>query len=167
MRLAILTTGGTIDKVYFDAKGAYAVGEPMVRRILADARVIDPVTVLEVLRKDSLEMGPADRAAIRAAVARCEAAHIVVTHGTDTMVQTARMLEGIAGKTVVLTGALQPGRFVDSDAPFNLGMAVGVVQVLPAGVYLVANGCVFPSSGVRKNPELNRFEPLRSAADPP
>ena len=164
MKLVILTTGGTIDKVYFDAKGGYTVGEPMVRQILANARLTDPVTVVEVLRKDSLEMGPADRAAIRAAVERCEATRVVVTHGTDTMVQTARVLEAIAGKTVVLTGALQPGRFLDSDAPFNLGMAVGVVQVLPAGVYIVANGGVFPASRVRKNLELNRFEPIRSAA---
>jgi L-asparaginase len=161
--ITIFTTGGTIDKVYFDAKGAYAVGEPMVRQILAQGRITDPIPIVELLRKDSLEMGPADRAKIRAAVALCESTRVVVTHGTDTMVETARVLEAVAGKTIVLTGALQPGRFVDSDAPFNLGMAVGVAQVLPAGVYIVANGRVFSAAVVRKNVDLNRFEPIPAA----
>lgn len=160
MTITIFTTGGTIDKVYFDAKGAYAVGEPMVREILAHGRVTDPIPVVELFRKDSLEMAPADRDEIRAAVALCESTRVVITHGTDTMVETARVLQAVAGKTVVMTGALQPGRFVDSDASFNLGMALGVVQVLPAGVYIVANGRVFPAAAVRKNVELNRFEAL-------
>ena len=74
------------------------------------------------------------------------------------MVETALALKAVPDKTIVLTGALQPGRFADSDAPFNLGMAMGAVQVLPPGVYIVANGQVFPADRVRKNPELNRFE---------
>jgi L-asparaginase len=163
MTIAIFTTGGTIDKVYFDAKGAYAVGEPMVRQILAYGRVTDPIPVVELLRKDSLEMGAADRDEIRAAVALCESTRVVITHGTDTMVETARVLEAVAGKTIVLTGALQPGRFVDSDASFNLGMAVGVAQVLAAGVYIVANGRVFSAAAVRKNVDLNRFEAIPAA----
>jgi L-asparaginase len=167
MTLAILTTGGTIDKIYFDAKGGYAVGDPMVRQILANARMTDPVTVVEVLRKDSLEIGPADRAAIVTAVEGCEATRVVITHGTDTMVESARVLEAFAGKTIVLTGALQPGRFVDSDAAFNLGMAVGVAQVLAAGVYIVANGRVFAAAAVRKNVALNRFEDIPAAASSP
>jgi L-asparaginase len=160
MQITIVTTGGTIDKVYFDAKGGYEVGAPMVRQILENGRVTEYVPVVELLRKDSLEMTPADRIAIREAVAAVEAARIVVTHGTDSMVDTARELEAVAGKTIVLTGALQPGRFTDSDAPFNLGMAVGVVQVLPPGVYIVANGQVFRSNAVRKNVALNRFEAI-------
>ena len=158
--IAILTTGGTIDKVYFDAKGGYEVGAPMVQQILSHGRVTDAIPVVEVLRKDSLEISEFDRAVIREAVARAEAARVIVTHGTDTMVQTALALRGIAGKTVVLTGALQPGRFADSDAPFNLGMAMAAVQVLPAGVYLVANGRVFSAGQVRKNLALNRFEEI-------
>jgi L-asparaginase len=160
MTITIFTTGGTIDKVYFDAKGAYAVGEPMVRQILAHARVTDPITIVELLRKDSLEMGAEDRDEIRAAIALCDTTRVVITHGTDTMVETARVLEAVAGKTIVLTGALQPGRFVDSDASFNLGMAMGVAQVLAAGVYIVANGSVFPAAAVRKNVDLNRFEAI-------
>ena len=160
MPIHILTTGGTIDKVYFDAKGGYEVGAPMVRETLAKARVKAEVVIGELLRKDSLEMTDADRAAIRAAVLASGATQVIVTHGTDTMVETAKGLRGIDGKTIVLTGALQPARFSDSDAPFNLGMALGAVQVLPEGVYIAANGRVFPADRVRKNPELNCFESL-------
>ena len=158
MKIAIFTTGGTIDKVYFDAKGNYHVGSPMVRELLVHARLQEIPAVVELLRKDSLEMTDADRQLIRAAVAECDAARVLVTHGTDTMVATARALEGIGGKTIVLTGALQPGRFADSDAAFNLGLAFGAVQLCSPGVYVVANGAVFPSDKVRKNLELNRFE---------
>ena len=130
----------------------------MVRQILKDGRVTAIFEIVELLRKDSLEITVNDRIAIREAVARATTDRIIVTHGTDTMVATARELESIAGKTIVLTGALQPGRFSDSDASFNLGMAVGVVQILPAGVYIVANGQVFPARAVKKNVDLNRFE---------
>ena len=160
LRFTIYTTGGTIDKVYFDAKGGYEVGAPMVRQILEHARVVGEVPIVELLRKDSLEMTGADRAAIRAAIADSQATRIVVTHGTDTRVETARELQGIQGKTIVLTGALQPARFADSDAEFNLGLAIGAVQALPAGVYIAANGQVFPADAVRKNPALNRFEAI-------
>lgn len=158
MHIEIITTGGTIDKVYFDAKGGYEVGPPMVEQILVQARASAAVTITPLLRKDSLEMTDEDRAAIAAAVAASSARHVIVTHGTDTMVATAKALGTTTGKTVVLTGALQPGRFSDSDAPFNLGMAFAAVQSLPAGVYIVANGQVFHPERVRKNLELNRFE---------
>jgi len=154
----ILTTGGTIDKVYFDGKGGYQVGAPMVEQILRHGRVNASVSVVELLRKDSLDMDDADRATIRDAVMDSEITRIIVTHGTDTMVETAQVLRDVPGKTVVLTGALQPGRFADSDAPFNLGMAMAAVQTLSPGVYLVANGTVFNADRVRKNTALNQFE---------
>ena len=160
MRIEIITTGGTIDKVYFDAKGGYEVGPPMVEKILAEARASVEVTITPLLRKDSLEMTDADRAAIAAAVAASTARYVIVTHGTDTMVATAKALGSQRGKTVVLTGALQPGRFSDSDAPFNLGMAFAAVQSLADGVYIVANGQVFHPDRVRKNLTLNRFEAI-------
>jgi len=160
MQIAIFTTGGTIDKVYFDAKGNYHVGAPMVRELLVHARLGEIPEITELLRKDSLEMTDADRQAIREAVIACPASRILITHGTDTMVATAQALGGIADKTTVLTGALQPGRFADSDAAFNLGLAFGAAQLCSAGVYVVANGTVFPADRVRKNLELNRFEPL-------
>jgi L-asparaginase len=158
MQIAIFTTGGTIDKVYFDAKGGYEVGAPMVRQILEQGRVTAQIPVVELLRKDSLQMTPADRAAIRDAIAASDAKRIIVTHGTDTMVETAWELQGLNNKTIVLTGALQPARFADSDAAFNLGLAMGAVQVLPSGVYIAANGQVFSAHSVRKNTVLNRFE---------
>lgn len=156
--IAIFTTGGTIDKVYFDAKGGYEVGAPVVRQVLEHARADERIPVTELLRKDSLEMTAADRAAIRAALAAAPQQRLIVTHGTDTMVETARTLLDLAGKVIVLTGALQPGRFSDSDAPFNLGMALAAVQLLPPGAYIVANGRVFDARRVRKNLAANRFE---------
>jgi L-asparaginase len=130
----------------------------MVLELLRHARLPTLPEVTELLRKDSLEMTPADRQSIRAAVQACEAGQILITHGTDTIVDTAHALAGIAGKTIVLTGALQPGRFSDSDAAFNLGLAFGAVQLCPPGVYVVANGTVFPAARVRKNQAENRFE---------
>jgi L-asparaginase len=158
--IAIFTTGGTIDKIYFDAKGAYPIGAPLVDQLLAQARVEQPCTITPLLRKDSLELTDADRADIVAAVTASAATQVIITHGTDTMVDTGAALAGVAGKTIVLTGALQPGRFADSDAPFNLGMAVAAVQVLPPGVYIAVNGLVLPAGSVRKNREQNRFEAI-------
>jgi L-asparaginase len=166
MQLVIFTTGGTIDKVYFDAKGGYEVGAPMVREILTHGRVDDGVKVVELLRKDSLEMTDADRLEIRDAIASWDGSRIVVTHGTDTMVETARVLSDLRYKTIVLTGALQPGRFADSDASFNLGMAVAAAQTLAFGVYITANGRVFTANRVRKNRELNRFEIAEDSTTP-
>jgi L-asparaginase len=149
MNLTIITTGGTLDKVYFDAKGGYEVGTPVVRQILANARFTDPIEIVELLRKDSLDMADADRTLIRNAVANCATDGVVITHGKDTMVETARTLTSIGGKTIVLTGALQPGRFSDSDGAFNLGMAVAVAQSARPGVYIVANGRVFDAMRAR------------------
>jgi L-asparaginase len=165
MNITIFTTGGTIDKVYFDAKGGYAVGKSMVDQILKDARIEFPVDVVELMRKDSLEMTPEDRSRVVSAVVAAAASHVVITHGTDTMVETGLALQAVVGKTIigktiVLTGALQPGRFADSDAAFNLGMAVAAAQTLPAGVYVAASGRIFAADRVRKDPEANRFVAL-------
>ena len=121
MQIMIFTTGGTIDKVYFDGKGGYKVGAPMVRDILSHGRAEDGIEVRELLRKDSLEMTEADRLAIRDSVAGWEGSRVIVTHGTDTMVETARVLSKVSHKTIVLTGALQPGRFADSRCLLQSG----------------------------------------------
>lgn len=160
MTLRIFTTGGTIDKVYFDAKSEYEVGEPVVGRILHDAGVTFDFTVKELLKKDSLDLTDEDRAAIRAAVEADPAERILITHGTDTMPETGRALVGIPGKTIVLTGSLSPARFQSSDAVFNIGCAIGAVQSLPPGVYVVMNGRVFKADRVRKNRQANRFEEI-------
>jgi L-asparaginase len=109
MKLVIFTTGGTIDKVYFDARSEFEVGEPQIGHILREAMVSFEFEVRSLMQKDSLDMMDADRALIRAAVEHCEARHILITHGTDTMAETAAALKGITGKSIVLTGALSPG----------------------------------------------------------
>ena len=158
--LLIVTTGGTIDKIYFDAKSDYQVGEPQIGGILEDFRVAFRVHVIPLLRKDSLFVTDADRQLLRATIAAQDEAHVLVTHGTDSMVQTAEVLAGISGKTIVLTGALNPARFEGSDAVFNIGCAVGAVQSLPEGVYIAMNGRIWDPRKVRKNVEANRFEPI-------
>jgi len=156
----IFTTGGTIDKIYYDAKDDYTVGEPQIGRLLEEARVNFPYAVEPLFKKDSLQMTDADRARIRAAVAAAEARRVLITHGTDTMVETARALEGIPDKTIVLVGAMQPARFLGSDAEFNIGYATAAVQLLGPGVYIAMNGQVFRSGHVRKNVAERRFEAL-------
>lgn len=156
--VTVITTGGTIDKIYFDALSHYEVGTPVVTGILAEAGVGVPYTVHSVMQKDSLELTDEDRARIRDAVEKAASAHVLITHGTDTMVNTAQALEGIEGKTVVLTGALKPARFRDTDAQFNVAAAFVAAQILPPGVWIVMNGRVFAPDHVRKNREANRFE---------
>jgi len=158
--LLIVTTGGTIDKVYFDDKSDYQVGEPQIGRILQELGVAFRFNVIPILRKDSLHIDAADRELLRATIAAQPMRRVLVTHGTDTMVETAAVLDGIAGKTIVLTGALNPARFRGSDAEFNIGTAVGAVQSLPAGVYIAMNGRVWNPRGVRKNVAANRFEAI-------
>ena len=157
--LLIVTTGGTIDKVYFDDKSDYQVGEPQIGRILKELGVAFRFSVIPILRKDSLHINADDREVLRAAIAAQPTRHVLVTHGTDTMVDTAKVLASIADKTIVLTGALNPASFRGSDAEFNIGTAVGAVQSLPAGVYIAMNGRVWDPGKVRKNVAANRFEP--------
>lgn len=157
-QLLIVTTGGTIDKVYFDDKSDYQVGEPQIGRILEELGVAFRFSVIPIIRKDSLHINDADRALLRDTIAAQPHQHVLITHGTDTMVDTAKVLSDIAGKTIVLTGALNPARFRGSDAEFNIGTAVGAVQSLPAGVYIAMNGRIWDPLKVRKNVAANRFE---------
>ena len=159
-KLLIITTGGTIDKIYFDDKSDYQVGEPQISQILHAMHVAFDFEVTALMRKDSLHIGAAERQLIRATAAASDTSHILITHGTDSMVETAEVLRDVEGKTVVLTGALNPARFRDSDAVFNIGCAVGAVQALPPGVYIAMNGTVWDPEHVRKNRNHNRFEPL-------
>jgi L-asparaginase len=157
-QLCIVTTGGTIDKVYFDDKSDFQVGEPQIGRILEELGVAFRFTVIPIIRKDSLHITQADRELLRQTIAAQPARHVLVTHGTDTMVDTAKVLEEIKDKTIVLTGALNPARFRGTDADFNIGSAVGAVQCLPPGVYIAMNGRVWDPRKVRKNVAANRFE---------
>lgn len=156
--IKILTTGGTIDKTYFDAKSEYEVGDPQILDILREASVTVPYEVDTVLRKDSLDLTDEDRALLHDRVRDEAARHILITHGTDTMVDTARALGDVGGKTIVLVGSLSPAQFKNSDAEFNIGFAFAAVQVLSPGVYIAMNGQIFDPEHVRKNRERNRFE---------
>ncbi|MBU0555940.1 MAG: asparaginase [Alphaproteobacteria bacterium] len=153
----VLTTGGTIDKLYFDALSEYQIGESILARVLEIARVTIPVEIEEVTRKDSLELTDEDRARIAARVAASTARRIVITHGTDTMTDTAQTLGDGAGKTIVLVGALAPARFSESDATFNLGMAFATAQIAPPGVYITMNGTVFRADEVVKDRARGAF----------
>jgi L-asparaginase len=161
MKIKLFTTGGTIDKVYFDAKSEYEVGPPQVVEILKEAHVTLDCEIESVLSKDSLEMTDEDRRLIRQRVEADPCTRIVITHGTDTMVQTALALGGIAGKTIVLTGSMQPARFKVTDAVFNIGTAIAGVQCLSPGVYIAMNGCLFDAARARKNVSGNCFEEIR------
>jgi L-asparaginase len=158
MRIAFLTTGGTLDKVYFDAASRFEVGETVVGKILREGGVSFDFEVVPLMRKDSLELGEQDREAIRAAVAARPEDRVVVTHGTDTMVETARTLVAVPGKTIVMTGALSPARFQASDAVFNIGMAVAAAELCPPGVWIAMSGRIFRHDEARKNRDANRFE---------
>ena len=157
-QLCIVTTGGTIDKIYFDDKSDYQIGAPQIGEILAQIGVAFRFEVIPILRKDSLHLTDDDRRLVRDAIARQPQRHVLVTHGTDTMVETAQALTGLGDKVIVLTGALNPARFTGSDAVFNIGCAVGAVQALPAGVWIAMNGRVWDPAKVRKNRTANRFE---------
>lgn len=158
--ILLLTTGGTIDKIYFDALSDYQVGETVMAKLLEVARVKRPFRIEEVTRKDSLELDDGDRALIYARVSAAPEKHIVITHGTDTMTETAKMLADIAGKTVVLVGALAPARFGESDASFNLGMAFATAQVAEPGIYITMSGSVFRADQVVKDRAKGAFVPV-------
>jgi L-asparaginase len=158
--ILVLTTGGTIDKAYFDALSEYQIVESGIPALIAEARVALPFRVLELMRKDSLELTDADRDLIAAAVREAPERHVVITHGTDTMTETAKVLGGIADKTVVLTGALSPARFAETDAPFNLGMAFATAQVAAPGVWIAMSGQVFDGLKVRKDRAAGKFVAL-------
>lgn len=156
--IEIFTTGGTIDKLYFDAKSSFQVGDPQIVELLREANLSLDLHVTSLLRKDSLEMNDDDRALIRTSVEQTDTQQIVITHGTDTMIQTARQLIGVVDKTIVLTGSMQPARFRSTDALYNVASAITAVQILPKGVYVAMNGRIFDPLRARKNVEMNRFE---------
>lgn len=155
--LHIFTTGGTIDKVYFDALSEFQVGESPLDAILREANVGIAYELTSLMKKDSLELTDADRQTIREAVSASASEHILITHGTDTMAQTGQALIGVTGKTIVLTGAMQPARLRSTDAIFNVGFAVSAAQLQVPGVYIAMNGQVFAADQVRKDRAAGQF----------
>lgn len=159
--IKLLTTGGTIAKRYNELKGELIFDKELMEKMLSQARCMAHIDIVPVMHKDSLEMNDRDREAILSAAKQCNSDQIVITHGTDTMVETALKLIPIEGKTIVFTGAMIPFAFKNSDALFNLASAVTAVQTLPYGVYIAMNGQIFHAENVRKNREVGIFETLR------
>lgn len=160
MFIRFITTGGTIDKIYFDDLSQFEVGESQVQYILAEGLVDFDFEVVPMMHKDSLDIDETDRRKLRDYIKQDDGRRYVVTHGTDTMPATAEALAGLDGKTIVLTGALTPARFKATDAVFNVGMAVATAQVARPGVYIAMSGQVFEAGAVRKNRDENRFEKI-------
>lgn len=158
MHLHILATGGTIDKIYFDALSEFSIGDPAAERLLTQVNPNLTWEVTSLLRKDSLELTDADRELIKKTVNESEAKHLVITHGTDTMTDTAKQLKSIEGKTIVITGAMQPALCRETDAEFNLGGAVALAQALPHGVYIFMNGRIYDPDKVTKNRAAKQFQ---------
>ena len=157
----IFVTGGTFDKTYDQITGRLVFGDTHLPEMLTLGRSRVDVSIRTLMMVDSLDMTDADRELIVSNCRQCEESRIVITHGTDTMVETARALAaGVEGKTIVLTGAMVPYAFGSSDGLFNLGSALSFAQALPSGVYIAMNGQHFAWDRVRKNKSTGIFEPL-------
>ena len=158
MHIQIFTTGGTFDKIYYDALSEFQIGDSMVPNLLEEAQVRFTYDIKSLVKKDSLELTDEDRMLIHQQVTSCSERLILITHGTDTMTQTANVLSNVSDKVIVLTGAMQPARMRHSDASFNLGLAIGAVQLLPEGVYIAMSGQIFNANQVKKNRAAGYFE---------
>lgn len=162
MTITIFTTGGTIDKSYFDALSTYQVVGSSIPRLLEIARVTYPFSVIEFSKKDSLDLTDEDRVKLLLAVRHAPDNRIIITHGTDTMVATAKCLSVLVNKTIVLVGAWNPARFAETDAPFNIGMAFACCQIAPPGVYITMNGIVFRGADAMKDRDRGSFTSISS-----
>jgi L-asparaginase len=167
MTIRILATGGTFDKEYNERTGKLFFKDTHLGEMLRLGRSQVEVTIRTVMMIDSLEMTDADRALIVQSCLQSQEDRIVITHGTDTMTETAAAVaRAVSGKTVVLTGAMIPYAFGSSDGLFNLGSALSFVQILPPGAYIAMNGKCFPWDRVQKNRERGEFEESRSSRPP-
>jgi L-asparaginase len=163
MELKILTTGGTIDKDYASGKGIYnfEISSPAIEAILNRADPNFDYEIESILKKDSLDMDEQDRQKIFEACQNEKTNKIIITHGTDTMVETAKKISSIKNKAIVLVGASKPTKFHDSDAHFNVGTAIGALNLIKEGVYVAMNGRIYPWNNVAKNAKDGVFQQLR------
>lgn len=159
MKITFIQTGGSIDKDYPRSTMGYAfeITEPAVKRILEKLDPTFEYEIIPFIQKDSLDLTDDDREGILNTCKTISTRHIIITHGTDTMMETARYLSTIQDKVIILTGSFKPERFTISDAPVNIGVAIGAVQTLKTGVYIVMNGEIFKWNEVIRNPETGRF----------
>ena len=156
--LQIFTTGGTIDKVYFDQKSDYEIGDATIGDLLESMNVSFEYYEEELMKIDSLDMTESHRRVIYNKVSESPFEHVLITHGTDSMIETAKTLNAIDNKIIVLTGSLQPMAVAKNDAVFNIGCSVAAIQSLPKGVYIVMSGRVFNPDNVVKNYIDGKFE---------
>ena len=162
MSIRIFITGGTFDKEYNELNGQLYFKDTHLHELLELGRNLVPVKIRTLMMVDSLEMTDEDRDLIAHQCNQCDESEIVITHGTDTMVETAiRLAEQIKEKTIVLTGAMIPIKFGSSDGLFNLGSALAFAQSLSPGVYVAMNGRYFHWDNVRKNKQTGVFEELK------
>lgn len=160
MKITFYTAGGTIDKIYFDANSKYEVGESILEEILREGNTTFAYENKVIMQKDSLDLTEEDRDLIYSVIDNEPNNRIILTHGTDTMVTTARKLQTIKNKVIVLTGSMSPARFRSSDAGFNIACAITAVQTLENGVYIAMNGKIFPPDNVQKNVLKGVFEEI-------
>lgn len=159
MNVLLIQTGGTIDKDY-PSRGVtynFVITEPAANRILQSVNPAFEYRVLELMKKDSTDMTHEDRRQILATCQDASEKHIIITHGTDTMVDTAKILSVISDKVIILTGSMRPERFTNSDASFNLGSAIGALSVAKPGVYVAMSGQVLPWDKVTKDYNQGKF----------
>jgi L-asparaginase len=162
MAIRIFITGGTFDKEYNEITGQLYFNDTHMHDLLEMGRSKVPVEIRTLMMVDSLEMTDEDRELIAHQCNQCDEDKIVITHGTDTMSDTAKMLaEKVKGKIIILTGAMIPIKFGSSDGLFNLGSALAFAQTLPAGVYVAMNGRYFHANNVRKNTQTGMFEEIK------
>lgn len=159
MKILFIQTGGTIDKDYpRQIKGyAFEISEPAVRQILERANPSFEYEIIPLLRKDSLDLTVKDKKKIFEECEKTDTDKIIITHGTDTIIDTAAFLSEIKNKTIILTGAFKPEKFINSDADFNIGAAIGAINVAGNGVFVAMNGRVFKYNEVIRDEETGKF----------
>lgn len=159
MKLTFIQTGGTIDKDYPKTTKGYAfeIAEPAVERILEKLNPTFEYEVISALKKDSLDITKQDRAKVLEICKETDSKKIVITHGTDTMLETAEVLSQIKDKTIILTGAMRPERFSNSDAPVTVGMAIGAVNVLGYGIYIAMHGKILSWDSCKRDMETGQY----------
>lgn len=160
MKILIIQTGGTIDKDYPKTNNGYAfeINEPAAKRILENAFPCFEYEIVSLFRKDSQEITREDRDKLKSYLLNHSVDKILITHGSDTLIETAQFVGNISGKAIVLTGAFIPERFTNSDAAFNIGVAIGALNLMHEGTFIAMNGMVFLANRVEKNANTGMFE---------
>jgi L-asparaginase len=159
MKLLFIQTGGTIDKDYPKSSGAYAfeIMEPAFDKILAKTKFLPSNEVISFCKKDSQDITEFDRSDLRKLIVAREERNILITHGTDTMIEMAKALGNISGKTIILTGSHLPATFKETDADFQLGFAIAAMQLAPEGCYIAMNGQLIAAENCERNLDTGQF----------